>query len=704
MSARPEPERDAAAERAPRWWWWRVTGRAAPEQPDGEGEDGPGAEVVALYPDRGHVEPGPVEPADQAAPPSAMRLWVARQARPLLPHRDQLAMSARYYAATLPPALGRAAVRAPWAALAEIVPVWHGFVAVADTWYGWAWCAELRAELRRDDKQQYTRLRDIQQTTRLRMGWLTGGGLVAAGGLVWWAWVYHPVWVIVAGVAVVGGLDLLGRHVRKPDEPDEPAPRQIRFVEGMPLRSITRGILDALAAEGVRVEVTRLMVWDPNRQEYRLGLGYDPDEDGQGRIQALKPEHLRAVERWCGFADHAIRMLGTDTAAERDLVVRVGDPLAKVGKAPWQPTGSRSIADPLDMGGSASDVPYAVKWAGTHAIVLGTTGSGKTKGTIWTAIDRLSGCRDAALLGIDLQQGPALPMWRGVIQRAAYTPEDAAALLGGVITEVQRRMRILQAIAEDDDPTNDTDEWDAALAAAEGPAWVLVIDEFSLLAAYDGKGGKLDLLTPVVQIARTGRKVWVTLLLGTQNTGTGDTGATQLWKQLGLKFAGPCELSDATALFGKDKRDAGWTPHLLQQAQDGDVRDAGKVFIDGPGFTTPDIFRSYAPLTTREVKERARRRLDDGLPALSGGVSTIDAREVPECLAVIDAAFRDLGSPEVLSAEQVAEFAAANGLGWDQRVRSELRDLGVVTRAKNIGGSGLMRYFREDVAAALEGV
>src|SRR5690606_5521092 len=139
-------------------------------------------------------------------------------------------------------------------------------------------------------------------------------------------------------------------------------------------------------------------------------------------------------------------------------------------------------------------------FAGTHVAVVGMTGSGKSKSVLWSMIDRISVCRDAVIWGIDLAQGPALPMWRGVIQRRAFTPAHADELLDAAIAEIERRMRVLTAIAEDDDPDNDTDEWHSGL----GPALVVVADEFALIAEHDGTRGRADLLGKFEQIVRTG--------------------------------------------------------------------------------------------------------------------------------------------------------------------------------------------------------
>src|SRR5690606_318756 len=320
--------------------------------------------------------------------------------------------------------------------------------------------------------------------------------------------------------------------------------------------------------------------------------------------------------------------------------------------------GSLTIAEPLEIGVSATDVPFAICFAGMHVAVVGSTGSGKTKSVLWSMIDRVSSCRDAVIWGIDLARGPALPMWREVVQRAAYTPDDADELLDRAIDEIERRMQVLTDIATNDDPDDDTDEWHSGL----GPALILFADEFALAAEYDGKketstGNKPNLLGKFEQIVRTGRKVWVSVVIGTQKAGNSDFGSRVMSTQLGAKILLACDESDVLTLLTKSHRDQGWRPDLLMPSVEGEVRDAGKCYVSSPLHRLPDIYRAFAPLEPREVKLRARKRVEAGLPTLTGRPrehdEAIEAVEVPGLLAAIERVFLSTGRPDWMATTDI---------------------------------------------------
>lgn len=492
-------------------------------------------------------------------------------------------------------------------------------------------------------------------------------------------------------------LDALGRR-RDTDTP-LPGPKRTVLAEGVPLRQLTASVLDVLDQQVDTPDafgVDRPMVWDQGRQEYILRVS---------STFRIDPDHLRAVERHIGAADYAVRCLPTDTATVRELRIRRGDPLAHVPPPPPLEPGSSSVADPLEVGVSLSEVPLALSLAGVHVGLVGATGAGKSKSALWAIIDRLSVCRDAVIWGVDLARGPALPMWRGVIQRAAYTIPDAERLLAAAIAEIDRRMTVLTAIAEDDDPDNDVDEWHSGL----GPALVVVVDEFALLAEQDGKTGRADLLGMAQQIIRTGRKVWVSLIMGTQKTGNSDFGSAVMQTQVGVWVLMACAERDTVHTVGVERRDRGWTPHHLLPAVEGDTRDAGKAFVLAPAHRTPDLYRFFAPLPVSEVKRRARQRETAGLPRLHGDTTPgeSEAVVVPAVLAAVEAAFAARGNPERLStAELVAWLRERHDPTITEKgLALALRPLGV-QRARSRwrptpDANAVRGYLRADVEAAL---
>lgn len=624
--------------------------------------DEPGAEVVPIRENVLDTDAVQHKADDKPEPEAALTRWqlaVQRFERPLPTPRQALA-SAQWWGVHGSIALRSFLLRLPWLMLRELVPIGRGLARVAKAWAGWLQCSQQAARIAADDAKGGAKAGEALERAKSGRRKLSAAValLVTAGG--WWFAEARPDLVVdvalLLGLLVLIVLDAVGRRAAPKTKTAQPLfALPSVLAEGVPLSKVTASILEAFEREGFveddlcTVRVAEPLSFDPDRREYRMKLQC-PD--------AIETRHLRAIERAVGAGDHTARLLGTRSAAVRELVLRVGDPLANLVERPFVPTGSRSITQPVELGVSMTEVPFALPFAGVHMRVVMGTGGGKSKWFLRSAIDGVSACRDVVIGGIDITNGPELPLWRGVIQYRGLNVEDAEAVLDRAIAEIDRRGKILADIAEDDDPDNDVDEWHSGL----GPAWVIVADEFAQLAVYDGKGGRPNLLGKCEQIVRTGRKHWVSLVMLTQRTGNDDFGSTTMSTQCGVSIAGPCDPADTVRMFGVERRDAGYTPHLLAPGVEGDIRDAGKVFIDSPMHRTPDIYRAFAPGTTAEVKRRARQRVADGLPRLDGRRrDAVDAVEVPEVLALLERAFAAHGDPEQLATADVLEFL---GDGW----------------------------------------
>jgi hypothetical protein len=501
------------------------------------------------------------------------------------------------------------------------------------------------------------------------------GATMVAGGMAYLYFAHYlGFWVTI--IMVLGIVDLIGRQNQKPKEF---APRHREPLhEGMSYRELTASIQDSFneivgvdESSNPLVRVDGVASKDFDKQEYKQNIS---------TYQEIKDEHIRTLERHIGAAARSIKILEVPKVATRRIVViKMGDPLAVVPPPPDYPTGSLTITEPLTIGVSTVPQPFALYFGGVHMGVTGATGSAKTKVHMRNIINVLSVCRDVVIYGIDLQNGPEFSLWKGVIQKKAFTPEDADQLLDDIIEELYRRMEILNRIAEDDDPTNDDndDEWRSDL----GPYLVVLIDEFPVLAEFNGKAGKLDLLGKVTTGMRLGRKVGVSFIRAAQATGTQDSGTTVLHKQTAVNIVGPCSLMDTDAIFTPEKRKAGYTPHYLVPADlMGSINDAGKCYINAGGFG-PDEYRGFAPLSTSEVKRRARQRVADGLPQVDIGNNTEDAKLVPNTLAALAAALDGIEPPDGrlpsrMAAEWITEHSNEE-LSADElakRLKDELGD------------------------------
>jgi hypothetical protein len=661
------------------------------------------AEVLVLRPAEVAHQPG-VEVGVGGGAPDPVGVvelrpdgWVERWAgRPIFDHTpEEWRRLAVWRARAAAHHAGWVAAHAHVLAWRQVVPTGRGLVAMVLAVRGWQQKSAKRAELaamETRDKAEGIWAKHHEPGVKRRFWVLVVlACLVGVAGLVGYL-LYGWAPILAGAGLVLLAADMIGHRLRAPgEEPDfVPPPMPVLIDDpNVPLSQLQLAVLEVFEREGMApdaVGVATPLRYDPLRLEYRMVVSC-PDE--------IAPKHLRAIERAIGAEDFAVRCLATGTATNRELVIRQGDPLAHVPRPEWLESGSRTIVQPLDLGVSAGEVPLHIVFAGVHVAVVGKTGSGKTKAAMWSIIDRLSACRDARMVGIDLSNGPAFPMWRRVFAKTAYSVEDAEALLDWVLGEIDRRMAILTALAEDDDPDNDTDEWHSGL----GPAMPVVIDEFAVLAGFNGEKGKPDLLDKVERIIRTGRKVWVTLIIGTQKAGNSDFGSSVMSSQFAVKILLACTERDTVALLSTEARDKGWLPHTLRPSVPDDPRDAGKCYVESPAHRAPDVYRFYAPLAVREVKRRAMQRVADGLPDLDG-VTVVDAVEVPAALAFLEQRFAEAGD-----VEELPSAAAVAGSAWtQQRLADELRPFGVTT--KKVGPTDARRngYRLRDVRRAIEGL
>lgn len=650
------------------------------------------AQVVQL-----HKTPPALEPAREPEVSSRAREVVQRAARPL-PGPRRMGRVAWWWTRTL-------AMVLPWLpviALRELRPIGRGLGKALAAWASWVQAANRHAYAKEAEGNTKTKYGTAAEKTAVARRWgSTVFGAIVVGGSVW-LWNTYPYYLAAAVVVLLAALDWYGRAVAPTPRSAPAMPRVLS--ENVPLRQIEASVLAALEREGFpegSVGVAEPMWWDETRRQYEISLSL---------ADQLKPEHLRAVERAIGARDHAIRNLATDTATIRKLVIVVGDPLATLAPRPFIDTGTRSIVQPVSIGESMTEVPFALPFAGVHMRVVMGTGGGKSAWFLRSAIDGVSACADVVIGGIDITNGPELALWRGVIQYRGFNIEDAEQVLDKALAEIDRRSKILTAIAEDDDPDNDATEWHPGL----GPYFVVFVDEFAQLAVYNGKGGTKDdpvpnLLGKCEQVVRTGRKHGVSLVMLTQRTGNEDFGSTTMSSQCGVSICGPCDPADTVRMFGVERRDAGYTPHLLSPGVEGDIRDAGKVFIDSPMHRTPDIYRAYAPGSTSEVKRRARQRMDDGLPTLAGGPvldDVVEAVEVPPVLAALESVFGAADDPERLATAYILEALAEDGWELDaQQLAAGLEPAGVKpTRWTRGAGKPVRGYLLADVQEAIRGL
>lgn len=653
------------------------------------------------------VMPAEVVPAGGAVvKPGAARAWLERTST--VPSPARLVPDLRWWCTE---GLVRAfwlAVKSPFLLLAELRPTLIGAGKLLSALANFMNAADHATRL---DESEDAHQRFADRLERMR----TGRRIVVAvllvalviGGAM--AYAKDPLYLVLAGGLLALICDAVGHHVAPPSEKTPPPHRAI-LREGVPLSQVTAELVKfAFESENIELGVAKRMWFDPQRQQYEIW------------VTALKPieqNHLRQFERAIGAVEYSMRSLAPPDgeSTTRRLVIKAGDPLSLDNITPPPPVirNSESMEELTDLGHSMTETPFALPLAGQHAVIMAGTGGGKTAWLLRNLLWALCRKRDVRIIGIDLSQGPELALWQRILFRKAFDPETADAVLDEVIAEIERRARILSALAEDDDPTNDNlTEWSTTL----GPYWEVISDEYPVLAKFNGTGrGKykeFDLVSKIEHIYRVGRKHGVSVKIFIQKSGNDDTASSVPTSQANILIAGPCSARDAVDFFGKDLRDQGFQPHLLKSGTKDNPFDAGKCFVLSPMHKTPDVYRTHMPPSAGDVKRLCRRLAADGFVPASQEQGTnavdLDAVEVPEILAAVEKIFLALKEPIRISTTDLLEHLADEGHDeLDERKLAELlRPVGLKPNARwrpTQGDNPVRGYLWEDVQTTLRGL
>jgi len=168
-----------------------------------------------------------------------------------------------------------------------------------------------------------------------------------------------------------------------------------------------------------------------------------------------------------------------------------------------------SLAIPLGAGPDGVPVVVDLVADGPHALVAGTTGSGKSEllTTLVVALAAVHPPDRLAVLLVDFKGGTGLPAVAGLPHVVGHLSDldatGARRTLRGLAAELRRRERILAARG-----ASDVRDLDPAVAP---PRLLVVADEFRVLADE-----LPDLLPSLARLAAQGRSLGVHLVLATQ--------------------------------------------------------------------------------------------------------------------------------------------------------------------------------------------
>jgi FtsK/SpoIIIE family len=358
-------------------------------------------------------------------------------------------------------------------------------------------------------------------------------------------------------------------------------------------------IAGAVGLTGSRVMEAVVDVWGWHAR-FRLARGQTIDDV---RVK------LPAIESGLGTFRGAARVYPTADNLAHRFELRVLDKDPHADAIPWPGPSATTISQPVDLGPFEDATPATVLLLRRHALIGGTTGSGKS-GCVNVIMASLTACTDTVIWAIDLKQGMELQPWAGCIDRLATTPAQARALLADAAAIVAARASHLAAHRQR--------TWEPSPA---WPALVIVIDEYAELAdAVAAASSDTD------SIARLGRAVAVTLVAATQRPTQQAMGQRAVRSQMDVRIAFRVrERRDTDLILGVGMLTAGWHAHTLNSP--------GKFLISAPEHDTPRRARAYLlsdEMVAATAAQHAPTRpcLDDISAQAATGRAWDDARQL----------------------------------------------------------------------------
>lgn len=327
----------------------------------------------------------------------------------------------------------------------------------------------------------------------------------------------------------------------------------------------------------------------------------------------------------------------------------------------WEGPSATTITKPITLGPFEDGSPAEVSFLHQHALIGGTTGSGKSN-ALNVLMGNFAACEDVVIWAADLKGGMELTPWGSCINRLTTTPEATRELLA----DAEKILTARAALLADQSKRL----WEPS---PEMPAIVLIVDEYAKLdkAAKDSADN----------IACQGRAVAITLIASTQRPTQVTMGQGAARSQMEIRICFRVrERKDADLIMGTGMLADGWNANVL--------RDQGKFMISSAEHHDPARARTYL-MTDKQVRMTAkeysvsRPELDAvSLAAISdGGV-------VPVAPAlVMSASDTKLMNLLMLSPDGISTAALIGGTGMSKPwVHMKLKDMlfdGTIERVKH---------------------
>lgn len=271
------------------------------------------------------------------------------------------------------------------------------------------------------------------------------------------------------------------------------------------------------------------------------------------------------------------------------------DPFADMAKPTVHAPDSLSVRDLGVYGQGMDGSSLELRLRGMSMLIIGSSGSAKTKGALRSLAEGITACRDAILIEMD----PVKDGLSEFAEAAAVPP-----IRGGKdCTEWLRRMVALASARNAvKSRLNMGDLWQPS---PQRPTVYVIVDEFIYLPK-EAKELAIELL-------RIGRETGVHIIFAAQEA-TEDSLGDAIASAVTYRIMLASRSEDIRLVFGKGASDMGYRPDRLRPAVDEErVYDAAKFYIQGPGFLRPIQWRWHR-LERDQIREAVSDRAAAGRP------------------------------------------------------------------------------------------
>lgn len=452
----------------------------------------------------------------------------------------------------------------------------------------------------------WNKVTDLRKRRWWTLGW-TAVGTAILDAVGWWSLVEYagmtaveaaPIIPTAEGVAAAVAVMLYGRYrVQNPgipageilhpedvDDGEEPFP--LAWCKDG--QQVEECVGRALADKGIgtrRLSLTATHFW-----------GHEVDIDLKGST----PGKVNAVADELD-TDFDIAQGGTliepDPARSAHITLRLvtSDPFAKMPRPVVHAPNSLSVRDLAVFGQGMDGSPLTFRLQGMSMLVIGSSGSAKTKGALRSLAEAITACRDAIAIEMD-------PAKDGLTE---FDGAMAAPPIRGGKACTEWLSHLVQIARARNKVKSRLGMGDLWKPSKEHPTIFGIVDEFIYLPA-EAKELAIELL-------RLGRETGVHLIFAAQEA-TEDSLGDAIASAVTYRIMLASRSEDVRLVFGKGASADGYRPDRLRPAVD-EVRvyDAGKFYIKGPGFLRPIQWRWHR-LERDQIRQAVAERKAAGRP------------------------------------------------------------------------------------------